>query len=536
MAPSISATILVFFSITSTFWPAILSASVVEDLAKLQPPPDFNSTIITNCIKNPSLRYCNYSSPTGLHEIFKSTIVAAHLCNESNNPNCVESFPKIDLRSRPKITPLYLSFTFFWKFCPLTILSIDLSNNSIKGSFPVDILQCTQIQALDLSHNDLSGDVPIHLFSPLTNLTLLNLSYNHFSEGQISETEFFKRFNASCFLHSGLLPDRNKFTIKALIFLVCFPISVILMVGCFGWLCFWRPDFLPRVFRRKNKFTLPMLKAATGGFSRKNLVGKSEGVDIYRGVLRDGTEVRIEIYWDDDISREIRQRFVEECKVVAQLRHKNIVRVLGWCNSRKVRAIVTEWMEGKSVEIWLSSGSSPSWKQRLKILMGVVKGVCYLQEEWPEVGYDLSTGSVLLSDDLEPLISRFKVRDQSSSTRKIYNFGVFLLELVVNRMSGDGFDSGELGFIDHIRMHYPENLRKLIDERMKMTDNSIDQVKEVVGIGLMCTDQSNSHQLHMGQISDMIIRAYESWNVLESPTHKRSHGDRGKGHKRIQSR
>jgi serine/threonine protein kinase len=189
------------------------------------------------------------------------------------------------------------------------------------------------------------------------------------------------------------------------------------MVGCFGWLCFWRPDFLPRVFRRKNKFTLPMLKAATGGFSRKNLVGKSEGVDIYRGVLRDGTEVRIEIYWDDDISREIQQRFVEECKVVAQLRHKNIIRVLGWCNSRRVRAIVTEWMEGKSVEIWLSSGSSPSWKQRLKILMGVVKGVCYLQEEWPEVGYDLSTGSVLLSDDLEPLISRFKVGDQSSSTR-----------------------------------------------------------------------------------------------------------------------
>jgi hypothetical protein len=122
-------------------------------------------------------------------------------------------------------------------------------------------------------------------------------------------------------------------------------------------------------------------------------------------------------------------------------------------------------------------------------------------------------------------------------TSEINNFGVFLLELVVNRMSGDGFDSGELGFnIDHIRMHYPENLRKLIDERMKMTDNSIDQVKEVVGIGLMCTDQSNSHQLHMGQISDMIIRAYESWNVLESPTHKRSHGDRGKGHKRIQSR
>lgn len=148
-------------------------------------------------------------------------------------------------------------------------------------------------------------------------------------------------------------------------------------------------------------------------------MGKSEGVDIYRGVLRDGSEARIEIYWDDDISRESQQRFAEECKVLALLRHKNIVRVLGWCNGRRLRAIVTEWMEAKNVEIWLL-GSSPPWKHRLKILMGVVEGVCYLQEEWPQVGYDLRTASLMLSDDLEPLISRFKVADQSSSTRSKY--------------------------------------------------------------------------------------------------------------------
>ena len=413
---SISETLLLFFSIILTLSRAMHSASVVEDLNNLKPPPDFNTTIRNNCVHNPSLRYCNSSD---LNEIFKSTIVASHLCNESRNPNCVETFPKIDLRSRPKIAPLYLSFSFFWKYCPLSILSIDLSNNSMKGSFPIDVLQCTQIQALDLSHNELTGDVPIHSFSPLTNLTLLNLSYNYFSESTMSDTEFFKRFNASSFIHSGLLPNQKKFTIKAIILLVGFPIFVILMVGCFWWLCFVRPDFLPRVFRRKNKFTLSMLKAATDGFSRENLVGKGEGVDMYRGVLRDGTQVRIEIY-RDDISRESQRRFEEECKVLVQLSHENIVQVLGSCSRRKLRAIVTEWMEGENVEIWLSR-SAPSWKHRLKILMGVVKGMCYLHEEWPEVGYDLRTSSVLLSDNLEPLISRFKVGDQSSSTRsKLY--------------------------------------------------------------------------------------------------------------------
>lgn len=354
-----------------------------------------------------------------LDEIFKYTIVASHLCNESKNPNCVETFPKVDLRNRPNIAPLYLSFSFFWKYCPLTILSIDLSNNSMKGGFPIDVLNCTQIHSLDLSFNQLSGDIPIESFSPLTNLTFLNLSYNCFSESELSNSQFFKRFNASSFLHSGAVPDHKRFTVKLIILLVGFPIFVVLMVIFFGWLCFQRPDFLPRAFKRSRRFTPAILKAITSGFSNQNLVGKSDVVHIYKGILRDGTEVKIEMYFDD-MSRERYKEFVEECKVLCELDHKNIVRVLGWCRSRKFRAIVTEWTEEENIEMWLS-GSAPPWNHRLKVLMGVVECMLYLQEEWPEVDYELKTSSVLVSEYLEPLISRFKVEEQNSSRRSKNN-------------------------------------------------------------------------------------------------------------------
>lgn len=76
---------------------------------------------------------------------------------------------------------------------------------------------------------------------------------------------------------------------------------------------------------------------------------KSEGVDIYRGTLRDGTEVRIEIY-KEKISREARRRFTEECAVLVQLHHKNLIHILGWCNNRKQRAIVTEWTGMENIE------------------------------------------------------------------------------------------------------------------------------------------------------------------------------------------
>ncbi|KAJ9163175.1 hypothetical protein P3X46_022873 [Hevea brasiliensis] len=512
-----------------------VSATLVEDLANLKPPPDFNSTIKGNCLHNPSLRYCNYSSAMELVEIFKSTIVASYLCNESKNPNCVESFPKIDLRSRPKIVPLYLSYSFFWKYCPLTILSIDLSNNSLKGSFPADVLSCTQIQALDLSLNALAGDVPVESFTPLSNLTFLNLSFNYFSECKISDSQFFKRFNASSFLHSGLLPSHRNYKIKAIFLLLGFPIFVILIIVCFGWLCFRRPDYLPRLLQRKHKFTPAILKAATGQFSRKNLVAKSEGVSMYKGSLRDGTEVRIEIYWDN-ISREDHRRFIKECKVLVQLCHKNLVQVFGWCNDRKLRAIVTEWTEGENIEMWLSAGSVPSWKQRLKVLLGVVEGMCYLQEQWPEVGYDLRTRSVMLSDNLEPLISRFKVGVQHSNTKNIYKFGVFLLEIITNRRPQEEFERGEAGFIEYIRMSYPGNLCNVFDSRMQLSENMFDQARHGIALGLMCTDQSTSKYPSLNQILNMIIRVYESCLVTASQSHRRTHRDGDKRHKRALSR
>ncbi|MED6192890.1 hypothetical protein PIB30_013980 [Stylosanthes scabra] len=533
---TISATCYLFI-ILSWLCPTTLCGTVLEDLKNLHPPPEFNSTIMTNCLNNPSHRYCN-SSPMNFDEIFKYTIVASHLCNESKNPNCIESFHKVDLRNRPNIASLYLSFEFFWRFCPLTILSIDVSNNSLKGNFPIDVLHCTQIHDLDLSINEFSGDIPIQSFSPLTNLTFLNLSYNCFSESEeLSDSQFFKRFNSSSFLHSGALLDHRRFfTLKVVILLVGFPILVILMVIFLAWLCFQRPDFLPRKLQRRRTFTPAILSAATSGFSSRNLVGKSNVVHIYKGVLRDGTQVKIEMYWDE-ISRESYLNFVEECKVLSELDHKNLVRVLGWCKSRKFRAVITEWTREENVEMWLLSESSapPPWSHRVKVLMGVVECMRYLQKEWPQVDYDLNTNSVLLTQDLEPLISRFKVLDHSTSTtRNICKFGVFMLGVILSRKGQEKFEGDADGFIKNMRRVDldPEELQEMIDERMELSETSLHQAKQALSLGLMCIDQSGSEQPSLAFISNSIARAYKATLVLPSANHTRSHADnRFRGHK-----
>ncbi|KAH6758872.1 hypothetical protein C2S51_019107 [Perilla frutescens var. frutescens] len=466
---------------------------MVEDLNNLQPPPDFNSTITNNCRNNPSLRYCN-STSLDLLQIFKSTIVASHLCKISGNPNCVESFPKIDLRSQPKIAPLYLSFTFFWKYCPLTILAIDLSNSSLKGNFPTDVFHCSQIQALDLRLNNLSGDVPLEKFSSLENLTFLNLSYNGFSECRISETRFFERFDSSSFVHSGILPDHGEFKIKAVMFFVVFPAFVVATVVWLGWFC----------FRRESGFEFKgwVLEEASGGFSKRNLVGKNGSrSSIYRGVLRDGSEVRIEVYLERILSRENRRRLIEESEALLQLHHTNIVRVLGWCDSPRFMAVVTQFIVGNNIQTWLKT-SVPPWKQRVQVILGISAAIRYLHEKWPKVGYKLKARNVVVSENGEPIITRLKFDDHHRSTKKIFfAFGVLLLEIVTSRRWNEG------GFVEWVKLHFPGNLENLIDSRMKKTAEMVSEAAEMVELGLVCTDLSSCRrELSWDKFCDLLLK------------------------------
>ncbi|KAL7089566.1 hypothetical protein ACP275_13G193000 [Erythranthe tilingii] len=525
MAFTISAYLLVFFTSIITSIPMIIfTATVVEDLNNLQPPANFNSTITNNCLTNPSLRYCSTAAAAfDLREIFKFTIVASHLCNISKNPNCVESFPKIDLRSQPKLAPLYLSFTFFWKFCPLTVSSIDLSNNSLDGNFPIDILHCSQIEFLDLSRNNFSGDFPIQNFSVLENLTFLNLSYNDFSECRISEARFFERFNSTSFIHSGLIPNHKEFKIKAVLLLVGFPVLVIAMVVCWGWII---------CFRSKHNFTPSILESATNGFSRRNLVGKSKESSTYRGVLKDGREVRIEIYLGSNkMSRDERRRFVEQCKVLVRLQHENLVPVLGWCDSSRCRGIVTEWINGENVDTWLTN-NAPPWKQRVKVILRVAAGICYLHQEWPHIGYNLKTKNIVLSEDGEPIITSFKIDDDHhSSKKKTCKFGIFMLEIVTNRRAVEEFEKKETGFVEWVKLNYSEHVENVIDKRMKKTAEIVAEAAEVIEFGLMCADISNRQQLKWDKIWDLLSKM-ASASRLASPDHHRTTPglDRGRVH------
>ncbi|PQP94246.1 putative leucine-rich repeat receptor-like serine/threonine-protein kinase [Prunus yedoensis var. nudiflora] len=62
----------------------------------------------------------------------------------------------------------------------------------------------------------------------------------------------------------------------------------------------------------------------------------------------------------------------------------------------------------------------------------------------------------------------------------------------------------------------PGNLQKVIDKKMELTQNTFDQAKQAIGLGLMCTDASSNQQVSLGQVFDIMSRAYQSGRVLAS--------------------
>ena len=110
------------------------------------------------------------------------------------------------------------------------------------------------------------------------------------------------------------------------------------------------------------------------------------------------------------------------------------------------------------------------------------------------------------------------------------------MEMVTNKRPREEFERGEEEFIEWIRMQYPENAHMVVDERMRKTGNTVDQATQGIGLGLMCSDLSRERQPTFDVIPSMMSKLSDLCRVPSSPDYKISHGAKGQGHGRNQSR
>ncbi|RCV07500.1 hypothetical protein SEVIR_1G253900v4 [Setaria viridis] len=220
----------------------------------------------------------------------------------------------------------------------------------------------------------------------------------------------------------------------------------------------WEVTFGPHRFSYKD------LHHATKGFRDERLLGIGGFGRVYRGVLPvSGVEVAVK-----KVSHESRQgmkEFVAEVVTIGQLRHRNLVQLLGYCRRHGELLLVYDYMPNGSLDKLLHHQDGPvlNWGQRFRIIKGVACGVLYLHEDWEQVVLhrDIKASNVLLDAEMNGRLGDFGLArlydhgtdphtthvvgtmgylapelghtGRASKASDVFAFGVFMLEVACGR-------------------------------------------------------------------------------------------------------
>ncbi|KAH7684341.1 S-receptor-like serine/threonine-protein kinase protein [Dioscorea alata] len=220
--------------------------------------------------------------------------------------------------------------------------------------------------------------------------------------------------------------------------------------------------YLDAVGFNHQSFSHKQLLEATNNFSEE--LGRGSFGIVYKGVLRRETaNINVAVKKLDRLSKDAEKEFMAEVRSIGQTHHKNLVRLIGFCNEGENRLLVYEFMSNGSLASFLFGETKPEWNKRVKIILGVARALFYLHEECtsPIIHCDIKSQNILLDDNFVARISDFGLAkllraDQTRTSTGIrgtkgyvapewfknmpvttkvdvYSFGVLLLEIICCR-------------------------------------------------------------------------------------------------------
>ncbi|KAL5177873.1 putative receptor-like protein kinase [Glycine soja] len=284
-------------------------------------------------------------------------------------------------------------------------------------------------------------------------------------------------------------------------------------------------------------FTLRDLEIATNRFSPENVIGEGGYGVVYRGSLINGSEVAVKKILNNLGQAE--KEFRVEVEAIGHVRHKNLVRLLGYCVEGVHRLLVYEYVNNGNLEQWLHGAMSQqgtlTWEARMKVITGTAKALAYLHEaiEPKVVHRDIKSSNILIDTDFNAKVSDFglaKLLDSGEShisTRvmgtfgyvapeyantgllnersDIYSFGVLLLEAVTGRDPVDySRPSNEVNLVEWLKMMVgTRRTEEVVDSRLEVKP-SIRALKCALLVALRCVDPEAEKRPKMSQVVRML--------------------------------
>ncbi|KAL3519177.1 hypothetical protein ACH5RR_021766 [Cinchona calisaya] len=297
-----------------------------------------------------------------------------------------------------------------------------------------------------------------------------------------------------------------------------------------------KPGFHPNSEANLHCFTYKELVVATNGFSEE--LGRGSFGIVYKGELKQSSKnVGIAVKKLDRNSQDTEKEFRAEVNTIGQTNHKNLVRLLGFCDEGQNRLLVYEYMSNGTLASFLFNSSRPNWKLRTQIAMEIARGLVYLHEECSTqiIHCDIKPQNILLDEYYHARISDFGlakllVLNQSRTLTNIrgtkgyvapewfrntqvtakvdvYSFGVLLLEIICCRRNVEDIEIGEGDFAiltDLVWDCFQERrLDTLVENDLEALNEKM-MLERFVMVGIWCIQEDSSIRPTMRKASQML--------------------------------
>nr|XP_012569130.1 MDIS1-interacting receptor like kinase 2-like isoform X1 [Cicer arietinum] len=449
-----------------------------------------------------------------------------------------------------------------FKFGP-ALESLDLSGNFLNGKIPTSLDDLVQLSMLNLSHNMLSGTIPPNF---QRTLDFVNLSDNQL-EGPLpnipaflhASFESFKNNKRLCGNITGLVScttNHNRLSKKVLL-LVFLALGALILFLCLVGISMyiWSRKEKPKeesrseevetqrgvlfsIWSHDGKMMFENIIEATKNFDDKYLIGVGSQGNVYKAELSAGlifAVKKLHLVTDEEMSFFSSKSFKSEIETLTRIKHRNIIKLHGYCQHSKFSFLVYKFMDGGSLDQILNNETQAiafDWEKRVNVVKGVANALSYMHHDCspPIVHRDISSKNILLNLDYEAHISDFGTAKflepglhswtqfagtfgyaapELSQTMEVnekcdvYSFGVFALEIIMGKHPGDLIS---LFLSPSTRpMAYNTLLIDILDHRPHQVIKPVDEeVILITRLAFACLSQNPRSRPTMDQVSKML--------------------------------
>ncbi|XP_021763318.1 MDIS1-interacting receptor like kinase 1-like [Chenopodium quinoa] len=540
-------------------------------------------SIPNDLASSPSLSFIDLSGNL-LHSSLPSTILSLpNLQTLMVSRNNIGGKIPDQFQDCPSLSVLDLSSNHFTGMIPTSIAScqklvtLSLKNNQLSGDIPESIAMMPSLAVLDLSNNTLTGKIPEH-FGSSPALEMFNVSHNQLV-GPIPSNGILRAINPADLagnkgLCGGILPpcsaaspfreDDQNLRTKRVLTGWAIGVAAVLAVGIAilggnimykRWYangtCFERYDdsgngawpWRLMAFQRLGFTSNDILSC----IKESNVIGMGAAGVVYKAeVPRLNMVVAVKKLWKAKTDIEAGSAgddLVGEVNLLGKLRHRNIVRLLGFLHTDKDAMILYEYMHngnlGDALHNKQAGGLLVDWVSRYNIAVGVAQGLAYLHHDChpPVIHRDVKSNNILLDVNLDARIADFGLakmmikNDETVSMiagshgyiapeygyslkvdekSDIYSYGVVLLELITGRRPIDKEFGDSIDVVEWIR-NKPRNNRSLEEVLDPTLAGNCKHVQEemllVLRIALLCTTKVPKDRPSMRDVITMLGEA-----------------------------